>query len=89
MCIFLVARADAAKRGGVFDSTIFAFNSPRFRSGAHELLHLGAALRGQEDAVMHEVAVQLSSTPEVLLGGLGVAGGSVLYSAYNYTHGGW
>lgn len=33
----------------------------------HELLHFGAALKGQPDVVSHEILVQLLTTPEVLL----------------------
>jgi hypothetical protein len=44
------------------------------RTARHELLHLGAALRGQKDVLRHEIIVQLLTTPEVLLG----YGGAVL-----------
>jgi hypothetical protein len=39
-------------------------------------LHLGAALRGQTDTLLHEIAVQAASTPENL-----VIGGVVLVGA--------
>jgi len=43
------------------------------RVGRHELTHLGAALRGQRDTLLHEIAVQAATTPENLI----IAGGAV------------
>jgi hypothetical protein len=42
------------------------------RAGRHELTHLGAALRGQEENFFHEIAVQAATTPEnlALMGGI-------------------
>ena len=37
------------------------------RVGRHELLHIGAALRGQKNTIRHEIAVQLATTPENLV----------------------
>ncbi|HUP78847.1 MAG TPA: hypothetical protein VM260_09850, partial [Pirellula sp.] len=34
------------------------------RAGAHELTHFGAALQGQANTIMHEIAVQLAANPE-------------------------
>ena len=42
------------------------------RAARHELVHLGAAIRGQSDNLAHEILVQLSTTPEV---GIGLGGG--------------
>jgi hypothetical protein len=42
------------------------------RVGRHELTHLGAALRGQQDTFLHEITVQLATTPENLAIGGGV-----------------
>lgn len=39
--------------------------------GRHELTHLGAALRGQGDTFLHEIAVQAATTPENLVFGVG------------------
>ncbi|GIW85432.1 MAG: hypothetical protein KatS3mg107_1092 [Gemmataceae bacterium] len=50
------------------------------RVGRHELVHLGAALRGQRDTIWHEIAVQWVTTPEnvVISGGTAIilAGGT-------------
>lgn len=37
------------------------------RVARHELVHLGAALRGQGDTFLHEIAVQAATTPEGLV----------------------
>ncbi len=37
------------------------------RAGRHELTHLGAALKGQGDTVLHEIGVQIATTPEQLI----------------------
>ena len=51
------------------------------RAGRHELTHLGAALRGQGDNILHEIAGQAATTPENLVifttGSIVVIGGSV------------
>jgi hypothetical protein len=53
------------------------------RIGRHELTHLGAALRGQDDRILHEVAVQAATTPENLVtltaGSIVVIGSSVYW----------
>ncbi len=52
------------------------------RAGRHELTHLGAALRGQGDNFLHEIAVQAATTPENLVIGVGslvVIGGTVYW----------
>jgi RHS repeat-associated protein len=52
------------------------------RVARHELLHLGAALRGQSNSILHELAVVAAATPENLLplGALIVgAGGAAWY----------
>ena len=45
------------------------------RAGQHELVHLGAALRGQGDTFLHEIGVQWATTPENLLIGGTILGG--------------
>lgn len=40
------------------------------RVGRHELIHIGAALRGQADTILHEIAVQAVTTPENLIFGV-------------------
>ncbi len=55
------------------------------RVGRHELVHLGAALRGQGDTTLHEVAVQLATTPENLVafvGGVFIVVGGQAYWLY-------
>ncbi|RCS49492.1 RHS repeat-associated core domain-containing protein [Bremerella cremea] len=47
------------------------------RAGRHELLHLGAALRGQGDNYIHEIAVQAATTPENLVLAGSLIGGPV------------
>ena len=52
------------------------------RVGKHELVHLGAAINGQSNRVLHEVAVQLATTPEnlvVVTTGVVVAIGAEIY----------
>ena len=53
------------------------------RVGCHELTHIGAALNGQGDTVLHEIAVQLATTPENLValnvGFVVVIGGEVYW----------
>jgi RHS repeat-associated protein len=49
------------------------------RAGRHELLHMGAALRGQGDTVLHELAVCAGATP----GNLVVVGAGTGYSLYS------
>jgi hypothetical protein len=52
------------------------------RVGRHELLHIGAALRGQKNTWRHEIAVQLVTTPENLVAisiGLAVVIGPQVY----------
>lgn len=52
------------------------------RVGRHELTHIGAALRGQGDTFLHEIAVQAATTPENLAFGVGsivVIGGTVYW----------
>ncbi|MFO0903217.1 MAG: hypothetical protein U0939_09470 [Pirellulales bacterium] len=54
------------------------------RVGRHELTHLGAALRGQGDTFLHEIAVQAATTPENLVFATGVIvviGGEVYWVA--------
>jgi len=48
------------------------------RVGRHELLHMGAALKGQGDTFLHEIGVQLYTTPEVMFGyGGALIGGGI------------
>jgi|GEM_PF-1429711 len=47
------------------------------RVARHELTHLGAALRGQTDTFLHEVAVQAATTPEQLWLMGGMLGGGI------------
>ena len=52
------------------------------RVGRHELTHIGAALKGQGDTFLHEIAVQAATTPENLVFGVGsivVIGGTVYW----------
>ena len=51
------------------------------RVARHELVHLGAALKGQRDTFLHEVAVQAATTPEGLAisAGMVVAAGGAVY----------
>jgi len=54
------------------------------RVARHELVHLGAALKGQGDTWLHEIAVQAATTPEGLAISAGlvvVAGGAVYWVA--------
>ncbi|MEX1026469.1 MAG: hypothetical protein WD049_00455, partial [Candidatus Paceibacterota bacterium] len=47
------------------------------RAARHELVHLGASIRGQADVFAHEILVQRATTPEVLYGaatGIGTVG---------------
>jgi hypothetical protein len=44
------------------------------RVARHELIHLGAALRGQRDTFLHEIVVQAATTPENLV----IAGGVIV-----------
>lgn len=46
------------------------------RVARHEMVHLGAALNGQQNTILHEIAVQFATTPENLIGagvGLGIS----------------
>ena len=56
------------------------------RAGSHELVHLGAALKGQGDTLVHEIGVQLSTTPEILIGGGAVIAGGTAGGYYWATH---
>jgi hypothetical protein len=57
------------------------FGTYGVRSARHEILHLGAALRGQADTALHKIGVQLSATPENLFG-LGALVSGVFYGSY-------
>jgi len=56
------------------------------RAGGHELVHLGAALRGQTDTWLHEIGVQYATTPENLLIGGGILAGSSYGGYYFLNH---
>ena len=45
------------------------------RAARHELVHLGAALNGPADTILHEVAVQTVTTPE---GGISIMVGCIV-----------
>ena len=58
------------------------------RAARHEMVHLGAALRGQGDEFLHEIGVQWATTPENLAIGGSILGGSAAYvghSIYQWT----
>ena len=56
------------------------------RAGGHELVHLGAALNGQTDTILHEIGVQYATTPENLVIGGGILAGGVGSGIYYSTH---
>lgn len=56
------------------------------RAAKHELVHIGASLSGQADTILHEVLVQLATTPEIFPG-VPTALGFGLYSEWYWlTH---
>jgi len=73
--------ADPLQFGGGNNWFAFANGNPASRYGQraarHELTHLGAALRGQTDTFLHEVAVQAATTPEQLWLMGGMLGGGI------------
>ncbi len=52
------------------------------RAGRHELVHLGAALSGQGDTLLHEIEVQYVTTPENLIIGGTILGGGIGAGVY-------
>jgi hypothetical protein len=52
------------------------------RVASHELVHLGAALNGQADTLLHEIGVTFATTPENLVIGGGIVGGEIGVGIY-------